>query len=63
MSTREKRDGARHDDARPRRERPESVGNLEAEILAIGRRCAALPRRTGRTPDEIIGYGAHGLPI
>jgi antitoxin VapB len=62
MSTREKRDQApRH--ARRRRKRLAPVRSLEAEILAIGRRCAALPRRTARTPDEIIGYDAHGLPI
>jgi antitoxin VapB len=41
-----------------RRYRP----SLEDEIMAISRRCAAIPRRSGRTPDEIIGYAEHGLP-
>jgi antitoxin VapB len=41
-----------------RRYRP----SLEDEIMAISRRCAAMPRKTGRTPDEIIGYDEHGLP-
>jgi hypothetical protein len=36
--------------------------SLAAAIMAISRRCAALPRRTGRTPDEIIGYDERGLP-
>ncbi|MGO9265635.1 MAG: type II toxin-antitoxin system VapB family antitoxin [Candidatus Binataceae bacterium] len=33
---------------------------LAEEILAIGRRCAALPELDSRTPDEIIGYDKHG---
>jgi antitoxin VapB len=41
-----------------RRYRP----SLEDEIMAISRRSAALPRRTGRTPEEIIGYDERGLP-
>lgn len=36
--------------------------HLKDEILAISRRAAALPRRSGRTPDEIIGYDDRGLP-
>ena len=36
--------------------------SLAEEILEIGRRCAALPDRETRTADEILGYGAHGLP-
>lgn len=35
---------------------------LKEEIIAISRRAAALPRRTGRTPEEIIGYDERGLP-
>ncbi len=35
---------------------------LKEEIMAISRRAAALPRRTGRSPEEIIGYDARGLP-
>lgn len=37
-------------------------GSLAAELVAIGRRCAALPDLDGRTPDEILGYDEHGLP-
>jgi antitoxin VapB len=36
--------------------------NLAAEILEIGRRCAALSDLDRRTADEIIGYGEEGLP-
>lgn len=36
--------------------------SLAAEILEIGRRCAALPDLDTRTPDEILGYDEHGLP-
>jgi antitoxin VapB len=36
--------------------------SLAAEILEIGRRCAALPDLDVRTADEIIGYDEHGLP-
>lgn len=39
-----------------------AVGSLTAELLAIGRRCAALPDLDRRTPDEILGYDEHGLP-
>jgi antitoxin VapB len=35
---------------------------LKDEIIAISRRAAALPRRTGRTPEELIGYDERGLP-
>jgi antitoxin VapB len=45
---------------RVRRER--AAGSLTAELLEIGRRCAALPDLDLRTPDEIIGYDEHGLP-
>ena len=44
------------------RERANSPLSLKDEIMAISRRCAALPRRTGRSADEIIGYDEHGLP-
>ena len=36
--------------------------SLKDEIMAISRRSAALPRRSGRTADEIIGYDERGLP-
>jgi antitoxin VapB len=35
---------------------------LKEEILAIGRRCAALPDLDRRSPDEILGYNADGVP-
>ncbi|HUB48059.1 MAG TPA: type II toxin-antitoxin system VapB family antitoxin [Acetobacteraceae bacterium] len=37
-------------------------GRLATELLAIGKRCAALPDIDRRTPDEILGYDEHGLP-
>jgi antitoxin VapB len=36
--------------------------SLAAEILEIGKRCAALPDLDARTADEILGYDEHGLP-
>lgn len=30
--------------------------------MAISRRTAVMPRRTGRTADEILGYDERGLP-
>jgi antitoxin VapB len=47
---------------RLQREQHRHRPSLEDETMAISRRCAALPRRTGRTPDEIIGYDERGLP-
>ncbi len=44
------------------RETAKSPVSLKDEIMAISRRAAALPRRTGRQPDEIIGYDERGLP-
>jgi len=35
---------------------------LAAEILRIGRDCAAFPILDPRTPDEILDYGPDGLP-
>ncbi len=35
---------------------------LSEELLAIGRRCAALPIHESRAADEILGYDGHGLP-
>jgi antitoxin VapB len=34
---------------------------LKEEILAIGRRCAALPDVDRRPPDEILGYSSIGI--
>ena len=42
--------------------RQQSGRSLAAEILEIGRRCAALPDLDTRTADEILGYDQHGLP-
>jgi antitoxin VapB len=35
---------------------------LAADIMEIGRRCAALPVIDPRSADEIIGYDKDGLP-
>lgn len=32
------------------------------ELLAIGRKCAALPDHDPRAADEILGYDEHGVP-
>jgi antitoxin VapB len=47
---------------RLQRVRRKSGRSLAAELLAIGRRCAALPDLDRRSADEIIGYDEHGLP-
>jgi len=42
---------------------PEPTTKLRAaDLLEIGRRCAALPELDSRTAEEIIGYDEHGLP-
>ncbi len=35
---------------------------LKDEIMAISRRAGRLPRRTDKTPEEIIDYDERGLP-
>lgn len=45
--------------ARTRRSRR---SGLAAEILRIGKECAALPVVDARSPDEILGYDADGMP-
>jgi antitoxin VapB len=35
--------------------------SIKDELLAIGRRCAALPDLDTRSANEILGYDAHGL--
>jgi antitoxin VapB len=35
---------------------------LSEELMAIGKRCAALPDFDTRSADEIIGYDEDGLP-
>ncbi len=39
-----------------------SAPALAEEILAIGRRCGALPDLDTRSADAIIGYDKHGVP-
>jgi antitoxin VapB len=46
--------------ARVRRERARR--RLADELDELARRCAGLPVRDLRTPDEILGYDDHGLP-
>lgn len=48
---------------RLKRETIKAPIRLEDEIMEISRRASRLPRRTGRTPEEIIGYDDRGLPI
>lgn len=47
---------------RLKREGAKSPLSLKDEIMDISRRCASLPRRTGKAADEIIGYDESGLP-
>ena len=47
---------------RLKRESAKSALSLKDEIMDISRRAAALPRRTGRTPNEIMDYDERGLP-
>jgi antitoxin VapB len=35
---------------------------LERDLLQIAKECATLPDLDTRTPDEILGYDAEGLP-
>lgn len=44
------------------REKAHRPAGLKDELLRIGRECAALPLVDERSPDEIIGYTAHGVP-
>lgn len=46
--------------ARLRRER--SQLRLADELDEIARHCAGLPTQDERSPDEILGYDARGLP-
>jgi len=45
-----------------REEGRRSIRPLKDELLAIGRRCAALPDLDPRPPDEILGYDEVGVP-
>ncbi|NVZ10187.1 hypothetical protein HW932_13040 [Allochromatium humboldtianum] len=42
--------------------RPSDASQRLTAILEIGCRCAAAPELDPRSPDEIIGYDADGLP-
>lgn len=35
---------------------------LKESLLAIGQRCARLPDRDQRSPEDIVGYNENGLP-
>ena len=45
-----------------REERRRGFPRLKDQLMAISRRAAALPRRTGRSAEEIIDYDERGLP-
>lgn len=45
-----------------REERRRGFPRLKDEIMAISHRAAALPRQTGRSAEEIVGYDERGLP-
>jgi antitoxin VapB len=45
-----------------RQEGKRSASRVRDELLAIGRRCAALPDLDRRSPEEILGYDEIGLP-
>ena len=36
---------------------------LTEELRAISDRCSALPDYDKRSPEEIIGFDEHGLPV
>ncbi len=48
--------------ARERSRRRTNAEQLAAELMAIGRRCAAQPVLDDRSDDEILGYDELGLP-
>ena len=48
--------------ARERSRRQSGAEQLAAELMAIGRRSAALPVQDERSDDEILGYDELGLP-
>lgn len=35
---------------------------MKTSLLEIGQRCATLPDKDKRTPDDILGYDSEGLP-
>jgi antitoxin VapB len=40
-----------------------SASRLRDELRRISDRCAALPNHDKRSPEEIIGFDEHGLPV
>ena len=46
---------------RLKREATKTRVGLKDEIMAISRRAGCIPRRTGRTAEETIGYDERGL--
>ncbi len=40
----------------------EALEKLVADVMEIGRRCAALPVLDTRSADEMIGYDENGAP-
>jgi antitoxin VapB len=48
--------------ARERSRRQTDAEQLAAELMAIGKRCAALPVQDDRSDDAILGYDELGLP-
>jgi antitoxin VapB len=45
-----------------REEARRDAPRVRDELLAIGRRCAALPDLDTRSPEDILGYDEFGLP-
>ena len=45
-----------------RERRRRKPGTVAEQLMAIGRRYAALPDADCRDPDEILGYDENGLP-
>ena len=39
-----------------------AITRKPGDLWKIGQECAALPDYDLRSPDEILGYGEHGIP-
>ena len=44
-------------------EKPRRTSRLADELDHIALHCASLPRRDGRSAEQIIGYDERGLPL
>lgn len=44
-------------------EKPRRTSRLADELDHIALHCASLPRRNGRSAEQIIGYDERGLPL